>query len=321
MILIVTNGQDRHVPLVTGHFRQKGMRYFQLNIEDFPSHVQLSINAEGGNITGCFKFECETVLFSEITSVWYRKPLSPVASANIQSAKTRAFIEHESSAILRMVWNALNVFWVNHPLAIQRANSRLLQWRLAAQLGFMTPKTVITNNPDVASAFLSSVPGPTVVKVIDQTIADTDQGKRSMYTKLVDQAVVNEIDRVALSPCIFQEYIEKDVELRATVVGSRVFVCEIHSQETERTRVDWRRYDFRHTPHVVGTLPEDVEERCRQLVRNLGLAFGAIDLIRTKEGRYVFLEINANGQWGWIESLTGLPIGAAIADLLIAAHN
>jgi hypothetical protein len=31
---------------------------------------------------------------------------------------------------------------------------------------------------------------------------------------------------------------------------------------------------------------------------------------------WIFLEINPNGQWAWIENETGLPIAAAIADAL-----
>ena len=52
------------------------------------------------------------------------------------------------------------------------------------------------------------------------------------------------------------------------------------------------------------------------LVRRLGLRYGAIDLILTPEGDYVFLEINPNGQWQWIEEPTGLPITSALCDEL-----
>lgn len=40
-------------------------------------------------------------------------------------------------------------------------------------------------------------------------------------------------------------------------------------------------------------------------------------MIVTPKGDYVFLEINPDGQWLWIERLTGLPISEAIADLLL----
>jgi len=53
-----------------------------------------------------------------------------------------------------------------------------------------------------------------------------------------------------------------------------------------------------------------------ELVNKLKLAFGAIDMIVTPDNRYVFLEINPNGHWLWIEELTGLPIARSMATLL-----
>ena len=40
-------------------------------------------------------------------------------------------------------------------------------------------------------------------------------------------------------------------------------------------------------------------------------------MIVTPDGRYVFVEINPNGQYLWIEHQTGLPISEAICDLLL----
>jgi glutathione synthase/RimK-type ligase-like ATP-grasp enzyme len=48
------------------------------------------------------------------------------------------------------------------------------------------------------------------------------------------------------------------------------------------------------------------------------LDFGAIDIILTPDDEYVFLEINQSGQWMWVQNQTGLMIGEAIAELLIA---
>jgi glutathione synthase/RimK-type ligase-like ATP-grasp enzyme len=54
-----------------------------------------------------------------------------------------------------------------------------------------------------------------------------------------------------------------------------------------------------------------------QVVEALGLTFGAIDLILTPDGEYVFLEVNINGQWAYLEDMLALPISDAIAELLI----
>jgi glutathione synthase/RimK-type ligase-like ATP-grasp enzyme len=52
------------------------------------------------------------------------------------------------------------------------------------------------------------------------------------------------------------------------------------------------------------------------LMTALGLRFGALDFLLTPDDEWVFLEINPNGQWAFIEQATGLPIAAAIADAL-----
>jgi glutathione synthase/RimK-type ligase-like ATP-grasp enzyme len=115
--------------------------------------------------------------------------------------------------------------------------------------------------------------------------------------------------------------VPKRVELRITVVGDQVFAAEIHSQKAKRTRIDWRRYDLAHTPHYPHTLPDEVRRSCVELVRRLGLCYGAIDMVLTPDGRYVFLEINPNGQFLWIEQLTGMPISDAICDLLASGRT
>ncbi len=54
-------------------------------------------------------------------------------------------------------------------------------------------------------------------------------------------------------------------------------------------------------------------------MRHLGLVYGAIDMIRTPDGRHVFLEANPSGQWLWIEQRTGLGVSEALVDCLV--HN
>lgn len=64
-------------------------------------------------------------------------------------------------------------------------------------------------------------------------------------------------------------------------------------------------------------LPAAIAEQAIALVRALGLRFAGIDLILSRE-HYVFVELNPNGEWGWLEK-AGLPLAAALADEL--AHE
>jgi glutathione synthase/RimK-type ligase-like ATP-grasp enzyme len=141
-------------------------------------------------------------------------------------------------------------------------------------------------------------------------------GVRSpIYTSPVEERHFEDEATIRLTPCLFQENVSKRVELRVIAVGSELFCAEIDSQRSELTAQDWRRSypDLRHRPH---TLPSEVERGLRELMDRLGLLFGAIDLILTPDGRYVFLEINANGQWAWLEGELGMPLTSALVDLL-----
>ena len=53
------------------------------------------------------------------------------------------------------------------------------------------------------------------------------------------------------------------------------------------------------------------------LMEELGLRFGAVDLIRRPDGGHVFLEINPTGEWGMLEKDLGLPISEALAEELL----
>jgi glutathione synthase/RimK-type ligase-like ATP-grasp enzyme len=62
-------------------------------------------------------------------------------------------------------------------------------------------------------------------------------------------------------------------------------------------------------------LPVDIEDQCRRYVAACGLLFGAIDLVLS-HGAFYFLEINPNGEWGWLQRPHGFPIAAAMCDVL-----
>jgi hypothetical protein len=52
------------------------------------------------------------------------------------------------------------------------------------------------------------------------------------------------LDGLRYCPAIFQERVPKALELRATIVGDRVFTASIDSQSSELAKVDWRRESF-----------------------------------------------------------------------------
>jgi D-alanine-D-alanine ligase-like ATP-grasp enzyme len=59
----------------------------------------------------------------------------------------------------------------------------------------------------------------------------------------------------------------------------------------------------------------------KKSLKKLGLAgmlFGALDFIYSKEGEYVFLELNPNGQWLWLEHESGYNLTKKVAENLLS---
>jgi D-alanine-D-alanine ligase-like ATP-grasp enzyme len=57
------------------------------------------------------------------------------------------------------------------------------------------------------------------------------------------------------------------------------------------------------------------------LMDALNLQYGTIDMRLREDGEYVFLEINPQGQFLYVEIKTGMPIARTMAELLADDTN
>lgn len=221
--------------------------------------------------------------------------------------------------MLDSLYSSIGKRWFSSPDNIFLAEDKPRQIRLAKELGFLVPETIITTDLEVAKDFTRDL--PSVAKPLRMGLLNGSDEGQIVYTSAVD--LLTDDDRLPISVCpiIFQRRIEKTFDVRATVVGSRVYSCAIFSQETDETKLDWRRGSNPALRHEIFNLPAETESKCVEIVRSQNLRFGAIDLVQDDCGKLWFLECNPNGQWAWIENRTGLPIASAIADELIYMAN
>lgn len=324
MILILTEPQDPHADAVEAELHRLGARVCRFDWGEFPLSAALSIGWRGGHKRVQLTRGREVIDLSECTAGWLRRPNKPRVSPNITDPRLRGYAEDECFQVIQDTWNALELPWLPGPIAaVRRADNKQLQLQLAASLGLEVPPSLITNDPDAFLEFYREHEGRLINKQPSVTFAASQRtgGELMRYTQPVTTRDVGYARRVRHSPMLFQAQVAKKFELRITVVGQEVLAAEIHSQSTRRTQLDWRHYDIGHTPHRVHDLPDPVRQACLELVARLGLRYGAIDMIVTPDDRYVFLEINPNGQWLWIEEETGLPIRDAICSELINPSN
>jgi glutathione synthase/RimK-type ligase-like ATP-grasp enzyme len=138
-----------------------------------------------------------------------------------------------------------------------------------------------------------------------------------VYTNRVREEDLAGADALRHCPMVFQELISKAYELRVIWVAGKVFAASLDASGTSRGHTDWRRAAPDECRWHKSQLPNEVVTSLRTLMSELGLVFGAVDLICTPSGEHVFLEVNPGGEWGMLERDLELPISEAIAEALL----
>ena len=314
-VLLLGHKDDPHIVGISQELEKLGENCFvldQFSKSDsfhvkFDSKTTCVIESEGRKIIG-----------NQIKSVWNSDALRITTDENIIEESKR-FVRGEWTEGILSLWNSIDALWVNHPAVIRSTSNRLKQLDLAKKVGLLTPKTLITNDPDQLSKFFEECNGELIAKTLNSSSGLPD-GKMIFTTKITQKDLDNS-DSLRYSPCVFQEYVPKKTEFRITMIGNKIHSTEIHSQNSAKTKHDWRQYDdFQKTPYVYVDLPTDISCKLQQLMKDMKLEFGACDLIRTPNDDYVFLEINPNGRWWWIQELTGINLARDIA-LHLARSN
>lgn len=311
MFLIVTNKRDLTSDFIILEMQRRQLPYFRLNTEDVTEAKFECAPSLGDHWR--FTIGDQTFDTSRVRAAYFRRPGRPMALA-VLSDDLQTFCASEWHASLQSLYWSLGECWLNAPHCIALAEDKIRQLVTARQLGFRLPDTLLTNDPMSASAFGRK--GPLIGKPLRNALLREGSSERVIFTTRIDTSSLVRPLEISSCPVIFQREITKRYDIRATVVGNRVFTAAIHSQDDDATRVDWRHTSSPNLLHTVHSLPKELEEKCIALTRRLGLRFGAIDFVLDLKGNYWFLEINPNGQWGWIETRTGLPIAAAIVSEL-----
>ena len=239
----------------------------------------------------------------EVETVWHRRRFLP--PLELPDAGDRAFIKREWTETFSGVFSTLDAWFINDPIR-QEAAVKPLQLRLAEEIGLRIPDTLITNDPVAADAFVERHGQ----RVVYKTLAPPRH--RLLWTTKWSPSDRAALADLVLGPVIFQEMITDCRELRVTVIGERMFAAEFRPRDG---MIDGRLSDA-DTPYRQHAMPDWVARRLFSLVRRLGLVFSTIDMKLTEDGEYVFLELNPQGQFLYVEILSGMPLTAAMARLL-----
>ncbi len=312
---IFSSPEDDHGELVEAELERRGLPYHRFDRPDFSSdHLAAAISND--NPWEISYSGQKDLRLDQFRSIWYRRP-SKFRFPDGMTREHRAFAEGEARSGFGGLLRSLPCLWVNNPDANAAAEWKPRQLEVARRVGLTIPRTIITNDVTEALSFVEELEGcggKVIYKTLLQPSLSSPSGPQIIYTSLVTaEQVKNNAEAIAATANLFQEFIPKKFDVRMTCFGKQVFATAIHSGSKDAW-VDFRA-DYGALRYEAHQLPSEVEQACLRLMDAFQLQFAAIDLVANQDG-YTFLEINPNGQWGWLEEATGQPMVEALVDLL-----
>jgi hypothetical protein len=298
MILLLGPIADPVLANVCARLAIRNADLIQVHPEADGESWDIAWSADGGVVADRLRVGNRIIQLHDIDAVYVR------AMGNCPSPTPR------KRTFLTALWeftDSLPVLVVNRRQGSHTNMSKPYQQQLIAQYGFQVPKTLVTMLPEEARAFHEECQGRVIYKSIS---AD-----RSIVKPLTPDDFPR-LEQIRYCPVQLQEMVP-GLDLRIHTVGERLFATEVWSDGADYRYVECE--NGQRTMRAV-ELDEDLQSRCLNLTKSLGLSMGGIDLRRTPAGEYYCFEVNTSPGFTFFENHTGQRIGDALADLLCAGR-
>lgn len=315
-VLIITHSEDNNVvDTVIQQIQQLGGSCVRFDVDRYPLESRLSSSFVNGQWQGLLETPQATSSLDDITAVWYRR--SYHIGKGLDTLLEKEYLSSTLGELRRTLFGmleGLKCFQIERYSVYRRLDSKEEQLRIAKDCGLEVPATCITNSPAQLKAFLENTGKPVIAKMQSAFAIYWDGQEHVVFTNEVTTAHLDQLNGLRYCPMVFQEKLDKALELRVTIVGREIFCFSIDSKQL----VDWRKEGAALANEWLAyTLPGDIQQALLAFMDTYGLNYGAIDLILTPEGKYYFLEVNAAGEYFWLDKQCDHAISRHLAAVLL----
>lgn len=303
-LLIPTEPDDLHALLVKIALEDMGHFVRLLFTADHPTKQINSVYIDNESYNWKSADDYNTYEENEYDVVWWRRARKPYLPKKLAHPEDYKFIIRENALFHESLTAniAPDAWWINDKEAANRANFKLLQLRLASLCGLTIPKTLCSNDPNEIKLFLINHKKQDVIyKPLCSNFWFENDKVKITYTNKIKLSDLKNNNLLQLVPGLYQPEIKKKYELRITCFGRYVVAAKLDSQSHEGSKLDWRAMQGANLAIQPYKLPSYIETRLHNFMAKLGIVFGAFDFIVTPDNDYVFLEVNEQGQFLWIE--------------------
>ena len=333
-ILIFSVENDKSTDEVITWLLYYNIDFVRINFEN---EIKIFIEFKNNKSYIVISNEHKNIKFSDIRRVWYRRGDLELINRknknllNKQEIKIyKQYLENYYSREIKTIKKFIN-FKLNELPHINSFEdntiSKLNQLSVAQKCELTIPNTIIFNDFNRLLSFIDSSKNY-ILKALDFHIfyySERECTYRVGYETSIKFNSENALTQISnfrkekkeILYSLVQEYIEKKIEIRSFYLVDKFYSMAIFSQESERTKIDFRNYDLEKPNRITPfKLPKNVETKLHKLMTNLKLESGSIDLIMTPSDDFVFLEVNPVGHFDWLSKNCNYYIEQKIAKQL-----
>lgn len=300
VILLCGLASDRQITLVRRGFYEMGVPHLMLDQRDF-GDVEVEFELSASGLSGELRIANKISPLEQFIGVYVR--LADIDTVLSEPEVACSAYKYRSVQDTLYGWLELSQSRVVGRLSTMGSNSsKPYQQQLINSLGFATPETLVTNDPDLALDFWLQHR-----KVVYKSISSI----RSIV-RLLEADDIQQLESILICPTQFQVYVS-GTNVRVHTVGDAVYASAI---VTDAIDYRYAHREGRSSSLYPFALPGSLAAQCARLAKALELPLAGIDLIITPENHVYCLEVNPSPAFSYYEERTGQPIGRAVARYL-----
>lgn len=314
MLLIISEDKDQSTNQVIDWLIFLNKKFFRINDSEKLEHISLKLNNKG--VFGILQLDIHrNVSLSEIDCYWYRRGNFKFDIKNVK----RTFLLTQANSELKSLFNGLNCYLSSLPslgnFQKEINFSKIESLIVASRNGLSIPETIISSSVTSFKDYMNDSSKLWITK----SISDEFSYRFRTSTLCAGFPTLLKFDDIKpksewIFPSLVQAKIEKKYELRIVFLNGDFYSMAIFTKSQESSNIDYRRSNVRDMKVASYNLPDAIQEKLTRFMKELGLNFGSIDMIVTRNNEYVFLEVNPSGQFGWMSRKCNFNLERKIAE-------
>jgi hypothetical protein len=253
MILVCGGSADPVINSLCGQLADYGYSYRLLDLEVYPNNFRIHWTWNGLYPNGYIASPSWKLNLEDLTSVFvHYSPVDERIPRQHLESKIASAARAECDAALVALLDCLPCPVANRPEASLSTRSKPFQALHIRRCGLLTPRTLITTDPDEASQFYEECGKRVIFKSI------------SRVPSIVRMMEDEDLDRLPIlrhGPTQFQEFVP-GVNIRVHTVGDQLIATRIHSEAVDYRYSQLGRHSLEMQPTI---LPSNVAEACLRI--------------------------------------------------------